>query len=279
MQLSQYFFAFSLLVLTIFGNGMDRNTRMFHKYPTSHEIIIVTHFDDRHRVYDNFVSTVKRFVNPLNFSFVALLDKENEEDHLFDLELELTLGFRIRYNTANITFSNKRKPFYSKKGTDRFDSMGYTRKHQTSFFLDEFSDTPFIGIVDSSDARFSTYLLPSRIKHTDGRINVFGTLPTDWQNPPKNDHILTTALNTEFDLESGGRLPQFFHRSTFLNARNFVMKQLNVSIFEDVWEKWAWGSLSPINIIGNYALQYESHLYRYAFLNETDDALFPGTLN
>eukprot|EP01034_Spumella_vulgaris_P000454 gene454-599_t len=75
---------------------------------------------------------------------------------------------------------------------------------------------------------------------------------------------------------AGNFMPQWFHRSTFANVRKFIMTQLNCSTFDEAWDKWAWGPLSPVNIIGNYALRFEAHLYRQAFQNDTDNTLITG---
>ncbi len=98
-----------------FGEQRSQNGTKYNKNESSHEIVFITYFGDRHRLNEIFLPTIRRFVNPLNFSVMAVLDDESSKDHILGLDIESSFGFKVRYNTPDLLLLSNRRHFIQTK--------------------------------------------------------------------------------------------------------------------------------------------------------------------
>lgn len=248
----------AILLLVVKSYSAAESDSILHFNNTNNstmEIMLVTYTGSRDALFRLLIPGLHRFLNPLNFTVTAVLDDESPKEHQFGSELE-QLGLKVRYNEANLE-ALKTRPFvkYGNQSGDRYASMGYTRQSYTTWFFDQYSDSEIIGIIDS-DVSITSYMLPSSL--ISGKQIILhgvwdgGTYLNDYVALGLNRTNANGTINRLFDLMITNYMPQFLYRSTYINARKFVMKTLGVQTFTEAWKIFAVSDMCSANVIANY---------------------------
>jgi len=236
------------------------------------DIMTRTYYKDSDILYSNLISTLNLFVNRDVFKFVILLDDENEKNHeLGDKILNNSFADKVFYlslpeNHENIFQGVAFGPNYGR---------GYDRQQYDTFFFDRYSDATIIGAVDS-DSTFVSYMTMSNILTKSGKIKLHVISPKSEMNLYNcifgegsqycNDKI-ALGVPTPYDAMITDRMPIFFWRSTFTNCRKYI-SDLHKCSFEDAFKIFSKDRYSQFNILANYAIIFEPHLYEVC--NEND---------
>lgn len=244
-----------------------------HHLSANVELVVMTYTHDKERIQTMLIPSLQRFVNRVEFSFTAILDEERPSDHEMGNELSSKFGFKTKYNVLE-PWSPILSVTPFRKSGGKYMQDGYTRQLYVTFFFDQYSDADIIGIVDS-DVQLTSYLSKSSIFTPDGKIIVQGIAEDELQQPYMygNDRLALKTDRPLLDVMGCGSMPQFIHRSTFKNCRDYMMAVHNVTTFEALWQIIAANPMSPVNVILNYALIREPH--RYRAVSGKERAAFP----
>ena len=158
-----------------------------------------------------------------NSKLVVVLDNESERDHRFGTILANLPPYpEIRFEDykSNTFCSNWRRE-------------GYSRQQYSNFFSDIYTQSQFIGIVDS-DAFFATPITPENL-FVDGKPRIYGYngCCTNWHES-LNETIGGYAIG-EFMISTG--FPVMIKREHFAACREHIKSRMNVTTFEEAFKK------------------------------------------
>ena len=149
------------------------------------------------------------------FKFGIILDDENAEDHhLGDEILNNDYSDYVKYEPLP---PNHLKLFQALAFYPHF-SWGYDRQQWSTFYMDLYSESDIIGVVDS-DSTFTSYLTYENILTDDGRIRLHAVAPlASWNNRlfPSGDGSqyyndkIALGFKTPYELMVTSRMPMFF---------------------------------------------------------------------
>lgn len=241
------------------------STFLFCNAPPTINILTRTYHKDGDILVRNLVSTLNLFVNREIFKFGVVLDDESEKDHRLGNEL-LAKSYvdYVRYEPLppNHLSLFQALAFYP------YFSWGYDRQQWSTFYMDQYSDSDIIGVVDS-DSTFTTYLTYEDVLTKDGRIRLHAVAPlaswNNWLFPLGNgsqycNDGIALGFHPPYDLMNTNRMPMFFWRSTFINLRNYIANLYGIS-FDEAFKIFSRNRYCQFNILANYAIKFEPKKY------------------
>ena len=239
-------------------------------------VIILTrsYCKDAEFLTKNLLSTINVFLNRDKYKFGLILDDETQEDH--------DLGDMLLHNNQvdNVIYEplpDKHLELFPGKCW----RWGYDRQQWSTFYMDTHVDQDIIGVVDS-DSTFTSYLTDENIFTKEGKIKIIGTKPssTEKHSSPEyrdsykmldgsqwpNDDV-ALKFKTTYDAMFTNIMPIFFHRSSFLNLRNYISSVWNMS-FDEAFKIFSLNPYSQFNILVNYVLKFEADKYEFIDLKD-----------
>ncbi|XP_015765761.1 PREDICTED: uncharacterized protein LOC107344597 isoform X3 [Acropora digitifera] len=218
--------------------------------------------EQRKRFFCDFFRTTVLFWPPSYGKIVLVLDEESELDHEFGEIIPNHIRARFPDYKLEVLYEALPKDENVLEFLDAPRDAGYNRQLWSSFFFDLYTNDPIIGWMDS-DAAFITPVTKSMI-FSGKRLRVLGwdcTLDFVWVK----QWALTTqrALGLPYVVDFMSYFPVYIYRDTFLHCREYIMKHLKVSDFEQAFrlfyfdENW----LSPVSVILSYAWFFERDRY------------------
>jgi hypothetical protein len=247
------------------------------------DIITRTFFGHKEILENNLIQTLKLFTDKDKYHFGVVLDNESEKDHeLGKYLLENKLVDYVKYEDLPENHINMFT------GAAFRTSPGYDRQQWSTFYLDKYTESDIIGVVDS-DSTFRTYLTPEIIFNNEGKIKIPCMKPTlnmqPWYNGTRpyigsfyqNDSP-TLKFETVVDVMPTNNMPFFFHRSTFKNLRDYIEKTWNMS-FDEAFNHFSKAPFCQFNILANYAYKFESDKYEFIEQNNQNVSLVVSAIN
>ena len=152
------------------------------------------------------------------------------------------------------------------KFTTQFDSENKL-KQIPKFWSDNFTNSEFIGIVDA-DTLFVTPVMASDL-FVDGKPVMRGTFGC-----PAHENAFQWAKNVEeiLNLTYIGQFMDYFpvivRRKDLVNIRNFIVKQNNLSYFDEIFDNVNY-RYSEYTLMANYLWYFEHENYYWVMENAT----------
>ena len=218
--------------------------------------------EHRARYYcDLFRSTVL-FWPPSFGKTVLVLDEESQEDHEFG---EIVIN-HTRKHFPEYRLEVKYEALPKDKRVLKFPgspkSAGYNRQLWSSFFFDLYTNDPIIAWMDSDVAFITPVTKSSIFKGT--KLRVLGwdcTFQFAWVK----QWAITSerALGLPFVADFMSYFPVYIYRDTFVHCREYIMRHLNVSNFEQAFGLFYHDGnmLSPVSVVLSYAWFFERDRY------------------
>ena len=218
--------------------------------------------DHRARYYCDFFRSTVLFWPPSYGKTVLVLDEESAPDHEFgeivishtrkhfpEYKLEV-LYEALPKDKAVLEFPHSLKP------------PGYNRQLWSSFFFDLYTNDSIIAWMDS-DAAFITPVTNSSI-FNGTKLRVLGwgcTFHIPWVKKYAETAMRALALPCVADFMS--YFPVYIYRDTFTHCREYIMKRMNASDFEQAFKSFYLGDseLSPVIVVLSYAWFFERDRY------------------
>ncbi|KAK6174986.1 hypothetical protein SNE40_013532 [Patella caerulea] len=188
-----------------------------------------------------------------------ILDKESKEDHKFAENLQKyqdQLGVNISVYYEPLP-TNKRVLTVSK-----YRSRGYNRQLYSSFIMDKFISTPIVAWIDT-DGKFTTPVTRDNIL-TGNKLRVKGMNTFQYSWIGHWDNCAEKMIGKRMPSDFMTFFPVYIWRDTITNCRNYILKYLNVSTWEEAYIQVGSqdsGIMSPVNIIMTYAYYFEKGRY------------------
>ena len=218
--------------------------------------------DHRARYYcDLFRSTVL-FWPPSYGKTVIVLDEESQGDHEFgETVINHTRKHFPEYR-LEVTYEAlpKNKRVLEFPGAPR--DPNYNRQLWSSFLFDLYTNDPIIAWMDS-DVAFITPVTKSSI-FSGTKLRVLGWDCT-FHFPWVKQWAVSSerALGLPYVADYMSYFPVYIYRDTFLHCREYIMKHLNVSDFEQAFRLFYFdgNALSPVSVVLSYAWFFERDRY------------------
>lgn len=237
---------------------------------------------DRWRASTIALPSIKMFVSPLEFDFYLILDKESQLDQKWGQCLRDNEAGDLSLLGMDIVFESQPKraaelfhaTAFANLGNPQYNKAGYDRQQWSTFYMDKHArpDHEIISIIDSDGCFFSFYT-KENIVASDGRI----MLRAGGQQSHYQMDREALKLPTPYEFMYPDRMPMSFWKSTFVNVRQFIAKQWNVSNFDNAFQEFSKGRYSQFNIIATYAITMESD--RYVLIPHDDSEHTGGTVS
>lgn len=152
--------------------------------------------------------------------------------------------------------------------------FGYDRQLWATFWLDNYTDSDIIGVIDS-DAMIYSLITLSTILTSDAKIRIQSTLPDHFPNDSK---VLEFDNFTYYDYMYPDRFPQWFWKDTFKNVRQWLMRKYHQTTFNDAYAVFSYERHCQFNIMYDYAMKFELERYQnYPF--NTDNGVISVACN
>jgi hypothetical protein len=220
------------------------------------------------------------FVDWRTTHVTVVLDAESAADHAFGEKLLVRYAgkpFAVRYAELPSNGELDFKPFWVNGG--KFNTTGYTRQLWDTFWLDTWlprdaGPDDLLGILDT-DAQLSGLLVPRAYLDSNGRI---------FQPALQGDHFdgdqHLLGEPAPYDAMWTDTMPQIYYVSTFPRLRAFLGGTVNGSL-RDAWlgvgarYHGQLRRISPANVIFNYAVHHEAHLYGVSLTGPSGGPVVP----
>ena len=218
--------------------------------------------EQRKRFFCDFFRTTVLFWPPSYGKIVLVLDEESEMDHEFGEIIPNHIRARFPDYELEVLYEALPKDENVLEFQRAPRDAGYNRQLWSSFFFDLYTNDPIIGWMDS-DAAFITPVTKSMI-FSGKRLRVLGwdcTFDFVWVK----QWALTTqrALGLPYVADYMSYFPVYIYRDTFLHCREYIMKHLKVSDFEQAFQLFYHDKnmLSPVSVVLSYAWYFERDRY------------------
>ena len=130
------------------------------------------------------------------------------------------------------------------------------------YYIDYYveSTIDIIGVLGVKDT-FHSFVTMSNLIDEEGKLlNVAVYSP---QAINSKAHHTIPKLDDQYDMMTVSHSPKLFYRSTFEHLRHFLVKQYRAESLQEIWAKHIQTIAWPIlNIVFNYALQFENEKYK-----------------
>jgi len=228
----------------------------------------------RWKARDSLSPTMEMFFYTTQFDFKLILDDESKGDHMWGECLAPEYPFMdIQYESNP---ENWEELFHGTAFWEvgHYARPGYDRQQWSTFYMDKYADPnhEIIRVIDG-DGCFYTHMTRENFLAPDGRILLrVGNGTSHYEN----DKVALGFDENSYELMWHNRMPIFFWKSTFENARAHIAKRYNTT-FDEAFKQFSLAKYSQFNIIGNYALKFEADRYEFKFHTDLEGVVSVGS--
>eukprot|EP00957_Ditylum_brightwellii_P057715 4376228-Ditylum_brightwellii.AAC.1 len=213
------------------------------------------------------------FLDTTQFDFKLILDDESKIDHMWGKCLAPKYPFMdIQYESNPENWEDLFHGISFAKHA-RYARPGYDRQQWSTFYMDKYADPnhEIIGVIDA-DGCFLNYVTCENMLAPDGRILLCAGNGTSHY---RND-IVALGFDYAYEFMYINKMPIFFWKSTFENARAHIAKHYNTT-FDEVFKHFSLASYSQFNIIASYVLEFEADRYDFRFHTDLEGVVNVGS--
>ena len=213
-----------------------------------------------YRFYCMFLPSTVLFWPARFGDLVLILNAEAKEDHKFgDLFIKQMLQHYPEFKLRIVYEDLPHKPdLFKSRGVK---TVSYNRQLWSTFFADLYTNDSVIVYMDTDAVlripMTKEYMLNGTKLKVLGNGNLAHGFNPKWAAATLKTLGLPSVANFMITF------PQLIYRDTYKNCREYIMKHLNVSSFEEAFSRFYTEGdvLSPINVIMSYAWYFEKHRY------------------
>ena len=236
-------------------------------------VMVRSYSGDRWKFSASLAATMEMFFDPTRFDFKLILDDEEKDDHMWGECLATKYPFMdIQYESNPDNWEDLFHGTAFAKFA-KYARPGYDRQQWSTFYMDKYADPnhEIIGVIDADGCLF-THMTRENILGPDGRILLrAGNGTSHYQNDK-----LALGFDHAYEFMFIDRMPIFFWKSTFENARAHIAKHYNTT-FDEAFKQFSLAQYSQFNIIANYAMKFEADRYDFKFHTDSKGVLNFGS--
>ncbi|CAF0920099.1 unnamed protein product [Adineta ricciae] len=260
ISLSEHHFIeiFDLRLVQLWLEELNQIGYQFPKIPHKYSLVIRTFSSHLTQLNRWYLLTINMFVDRNVFDILFILDNESTKDH--------QLGDCLTKHNYSVKYES---PFLFDNNQSTLP--GYDRQQWSTFYMDRFTNSDYIGVIDA-DAMIFTFMHPifSIFTSKDDRRIVLKAIIGENYHQDK----MILQFNSTLDFMWTNRMPMWYRYETFQNLRNYITSVWNETHFDNVFLKFYENqSYSQFNILSNYANRFESNYYRVILNTDSQGAV------
>ena len=237
-------------------------------------VMVRSYHMDRWKASASIFASMEMFFDTSQFDFKLILDDESKGDHMWGACLTPEYPFMdIQYEANPENWEELFHGIAFAKHA-RYARPGYDRQQWSTFYMDKYAENnhEIIGVIDA-DGCFYTHMTRENILTPDGRILLrVGNGTSHYEN----DKVALGFDEKVYEFMYLNRMPIFFWKSTYENARAHIAKRYNTT-FDEAFKQFSLRRYSQFNIIANYALKFEADRYDFKFHTDLEGVVSFGS--